>query len=88
VVFQGGDYFGRTVNVAQPPQPPVSATEREPPDSGVMDHPAGRRQPERVRRSIELAQERPSLDPSPSAPRIDDHPVHRPEVDHHPAVGR
>jgi hypothetical protein len=54
----------------------------------VVDHPAGGRQAEGVYRAVHLTEERAAAHPGHPGIRINEHPVHRPQIDHHAALGR
>jgi hypothetical protein len=71
-----------------PREPTVASAQGEPPDAGVMHHAARRCEAEGVRDAVQFAEQRSALDAGTSRLRIDEDPMHRPEVDHEPTFRR
>ena len=69
-----------------PTQPTDTAAERQPADTRVRHDPRRRRQPERLRRRVERAEQRPALHLRRPGTRVDDDPRIRRQVDHQPIV--
>ena len=68
-------------------QPADTAAEGEPGDPGRRHQPAGQREPELLRLLVEVAPQATGLRDDPACGRIDPDPLHRGQVEDHPAVG-
>jgi hypothetical protein len=71
-----------------PLEPPQPATQGQPRDARVTDHPHRTREPVDLRRRVEVAQEAPAGHARRARFQIDPHAFHQREVDHDPVVAR
>ena len=86
----GGDELDRSEVVDRqaevPLEPADAATEGEPGDAGVTDDADRADEPVRLRRDVELAEERPAVRSGGPPLRIDSHAPHPRQVHHEAAV--
>ena len=86
----GGDDIGRDevvdAQAVATPEPADPATQGQAADAGVRDEAARRREPERLRRRIDVAPGRAALHPRATTFGVHPHAAHPGQVDHHAAL--